>query len=48
MIPINQARGRADGRHQELLAAVERHRLIAALPAGPAALRPWAYRPAAI
>ena len=57
MIPI-VARGLADGRHQELLAEAERHRLIAALPAGggqrptvapgPAALLPRSYRPSAI
>jgi hypothetical protein len=34
MISIYMARGLADGRHQELLAEAERHRLIAALPAG--------------
>ena len=43
MIPI-VARGLADGRHQELLAEAERHRLIAALPAGPGALQRFALR----
>ena len=38
MIPI-VARGLADGRHKELLAEAERHRLIAALPAGPGTLQ---------
>jgi hypothetical protein len=32
MVPIYLARGLADGRHQELLAEAERHRLVAALP----------------
>jgi hypothetical protein len=40
MIPI-VARELADGRHQ-LLAEAERHRLIAALPAGPGALQRFA------
>jgi hypothetical protein len=43
MIPI-VARGLADGRHQELPAEAERHRLIAALPAGPGTLRRFALR----
>jgi hypothetical protein len=43
MIPI-AARGLADGRHQELLAEAERHRLIAALPAGPGTLQRCALR----
>jgi hypothetical protein len=43
MIPI-VARGLADGRHQELLAEAERHRLIAALPAGPGTLQRFALR----
>jgi hypothetical protein len=53
MIPISKARGLADGRHQELLAEAERHRLIAALPAGPGTLQRlalqvagWGRRPA--
>ena len=41
MIPI-LARGLADGRHQELLAEAERHRLLAALPAGPGTLKRFA------
>ena len=41
MIPI-VARGLADGRDQELLAEAERHRLIAALPAGPGTLQRFA------
>ncbi len=43
MIPI-VARGLADGRHQEPLAEAERHRLIAALPAGPGTLQRFALR----
>ena len=43
MIPI-VARGLADGRRQELLAEAERHRLIAALPAGPGTLQRFALR----
>ena len=43
MIPI-VARGLADGRHQELLAEAERHRLIAAVPAGPGTLQRFALR----
>jgi hypothetical protein len=43
MIPI-VARGPADGRHQELLAEAERHRLIAARPAGPGTLQRFALR----
>ena len=43
MIPI-VARGRAGGRHQALLAEAERHRLIAALPAGPGTLQRFALR----
>lgn len=46
MIPI-VARGLAGGRHQELLAETERHRLIAALPAGPGTLQRFALRVAA-
>jgi hypothetical protein len=46
MIPIYKARGLADGRHQELLADAERHRLVAALPAGPGALQRLALRAA--
>ena len=45
MIPI-VARGLADGRHQELLAEAERHRLIATLPAGPGTLQRFALRAA--
>jgi len=41
MTPI-VARGLADGRHQEPLAEAERHRLIAALPAGSGPLRRFA------
>ena len=44
MIPICKARGLADGRHQELLAEAERHRLLAALPAGPGTLQRLAPR----
>jgi hypothetical protein len=36
------ARGLAGGRHQELLTEAERHRLIAALPAGPGTLQRFA------
>jgi hypothetical protein len=43
MIPI-VARGLVDGRHQELLAEAEHHRLIAALPAGPGTLQRFALR----
>jgi len=43
MIPI-VARGLADGRHQELLAGAERHRLMAALPAGLGTLQRFALR----
>jgi hypothetical protein len=46
VIPIYMARGLADGRHQELLAGAERRRLIAAVPAGPGAVRQFALRPA--
>jgi hypothetical protein len=42
MVPIYAARGLADGRHQELLAAAERRRLIAAVPAGPGAVQRFA------
>ena len=45
MIPI-VARGLADGRHQELLAGAERHRLTAALPAGLATVQRLALRAA--
>ena len=45
MIPI-VARGRAGGRHQALLAEAERHRLIAALPAGPGTLQRFALQAA--
>jgi hypothetical protein len=55
MIPIQMARGLADGRHQELLAEAERRRLIAAVPAGPGAVQRlalrvagWGRRPAVI
>jgi len=44
MVPVYMARGLADGRHQELLAEAERHRLIAALPAGPGAVQRFALR----
>jgi hypothetical protein len=44
MVPIYMARGLADGRHQELLAEAERHRLVAALPAGPGTLQRVALR----
>ena len=44
MVPIYKARGLADGRHQELLAGAERHRLIAALPAGTGTLQRFALR----
>jgi hypothetical protein len=43
MIPI-VARGLAGGRHREPLAEAERHRLIAALPAGPGTLQRFALR----
>ena len=43
MIPI-VARGLADGRNQELPAEAERHRLIAALPAGSGTLQRFALR----
>ncbi len=39
MVPIYMARGLADARHLELCAEAERHRLIAALPAGPGTLQ---------
>ena len=45
MIPI-VARGLAGRRHQALLAEAERHRLIAALPAGPGTLQRFALREA--
>ena len=45
MIPI-VAHGLAGGRHRELLAEAERHRLIAALPAGPGTLQRFAVREA--
>jgi hypothetical protein len=44
MVPVYKTRGLADGRHQELLAEAERHRLIAALPAGPGTLQRLALR----
>jgi hypothetical protein len=44
MIPICTARGLADGRHQELLAAAESRRLAAALPAGPGTIQRLALR----
>jgi hypothetical protein len=44
MVPVYMARGLADGRHQELLAETERHRLVAALPAGPGTLQRLALR----
>jgi len=44
MIPIYMARGLADGRHQELLAEAERHRMTAALPAGPGTIQRLALR----
>jgi len=44
MVPIYMARGLADGRHRELLAAAERRRLIAAVPAGPGAVQRFALR----
>ena len=43
MIPI-VARGLPGGRHQELLAGAERHRLMAALPAGLGTLQRFAVR----
>ncbi len=46
MVPIYMARGLADGRHRELLAQAERSRLIAAVPAGPGAVRRFALRAA--
>jgi hypothetical protein len=44
MVPVDVARGLADGRHQELLAEAERRRLIAAVPAGPGAVPRFALR----
>jgi hypothetical protein len=44
MVPVYVARGLADGRHRELLAAAERRRLIAAEPAGPGAVQRFALR----
>jgi hypothetical protein len=44
MVPIYMARGLADGRHEELPAEAERHRLIVALPAGPGTLQRLALR----
>ena len=44
MVPVDVARGLADGRHQELLAEAERRRLIAAVPAGPGAVQRFALR----
>jgi hypothetical protein len=44
MVPIYVARGLADGLHQELLAEAERHRLIAAVPAGPGAVQRFVLR----
>jgi len=44
MIPIYKPRALADGRHPELLAEAERHRLIAAPPAGPGMLQRLALR----
>jgi hypothetical protein len=44
MAPIYVARGLADGRHQEPPAEAERRRLIAAVPAGPGAVRRFALR----
>ena len=53
MIPTYMARELADGRHQELLAEAKRHRMIAALPAGPGTIQRlalqmagWGRRPA--
>jgi hypothetical protein len=46
MVPIYVARGLADGWHQELLAAAERRRPIAAVPAGPGAFQRFALRAA--
>jgi hypothetical protein len=55
MVPIYMARGLADGRHRELLAAAERRRLIAAVAARPGAVQRfalrvagWGRRPAAL
>jgi hypothetical protein len=44
MISIYLARGLANGRHQELLAEAERHRMIAAPPAGPGTIQRLALR----
>jgi hypothetical protein len=44
MVPVYVARGLADGRRRELLAAAERRRLIAAVPAGPGAVQRFALR----
>ena len=44
MIPTYMARELADGRHHELLAGAERHRMIAPLPAGPGTIQRLALR----
>jgi hypothetical protein len=44
MTPIYMAQGLVNGRHQERLAEAERHRLIAALPAGPGTIQRLALR----
>jgi hypothetical protein len=44
MVPIYMARGLADGRHQELLAAAERRQLIPAVAARPGAVQRFALR----
>jgi hypothetical protein len=44
MIPTYMARELADGRHQELLAEAERHRMIATLPVSPGTIQRLALR----
>jgi len=44
MIPTYMARELADRQHQELLAEAQRHRMIAALPAGPGTIQRLALR----
>jgi hypothetical protein len=44
MVPVYVARGLADGRRRELLAAAEPRRPIAAVPAGPGAVQRFALR----
>jgi hypothetical protein len=44
MAPVYMPHGPADGRHRELPAEAERHRLIAAVPARPGAVQRFALR----